>query len=310
MGRHNGDDIVDDDVRIALWNDLIMRPSLLYDASEVEETFNRHFAQAEAMGKVACGVSQEVLTLSLVGGVDITERARRLQAAMGADTRIVMVVRNQLDWIESVFCGLLKEGGMTIGLEEFLFYFYYQQDQSPFSTLFYDRVFELYADLFGTDNVHVVPFELIKRDAGAFARAVCDAIGVPHLGDVPAQSINPRPSSRGLSACLAYNRDRRFYFGAHHFRRPFAFGAAPIFAKRFGIDPPLWMTEERELSMVSFKNIEEVVRQALQRGDMIPPMATTFPPQYTELFVEAYAPHNVRLAELTGLDLASHGYPV
>src|SRR5262245_26360258 len=106
LGRHNGDEIINDDLRIALWNDLITGPPVLYNAEEVAGTFDKLFAQAAEKGAAACGISQEVLTLSMVGNADITERARRLQSAMGKDTRIIMVVRNQLDWIRSLFCGL------------------------------------------------------------------------------------------------------------------------------------------------------------------------------------------------------------
>src|SRR5688572_27594813 len=101
FGRHNADDIVDDDLRIALWNDLITRPPFLYEPAEVTRTFDRLFARAAETNAVACGISQEVITLSLVGSVDITERARRLRAAMGDGTRIILVIRNRLDWIRS-----------------------------------------------------------------------------------------------------------------------------------------------------------------------------------------------------------------
>ena len=310
FGRYNGDDIIDDDLRIVLWNDLIMRPPLLYDADEVAGTFRRLFALAAKKGATACGISQEVLTLSLIGGVDITERARRLRDAMGEDTRIIIVVRNQLDWIRSVFCGLLKEGGMQLDLEEFLYYFYYQQDQSPFSTLFYDAVHQCYAGLFGAGQVHVIPFELIKQDARDFAARVCRAIGVSELAEVPAESINERPSAKALTACLAYNRQRSFYFGTHPLRRPVGFAAEPMFRKRLGVDPPAWMAEERKQSMFSFVNMEKAVQAAESKGEAIPAMDTAFPARYEQLLVSAYAPHNRRLMELTGLDLAGLGYPV
>ncbi|MBI4342463.1 MAG: hypothetical protein HY599_03740 [Candidatus Omnitrophica bacterium] len=310
LGRHTGDEIPDVDLRIALWNDLITRPPLLYQPDEVAGTFNRLFARAAETGATACGISQEVLTLSMIGSVDITERARRLRAAMGEDTRIIIVIRNQLDWIRSVFCGLLREGGMPLGLDEFLFYFYYQQDQSPFCTLFYDDMYGLYVDLFGAENVHIVPFELIKQDARRFAAEICGAIGVRPLAEVPNQSINERPSPKALTACLEYNRNNTFYFGANHFRRPMGFAAEPIFTKRLGVDPPRWMVEERQKSMFAFEKMESVVQQTEKQGRTISPMDTAFPAQYETLLVNAYAPHNLGLTKLTRLDLGTLGYPL
>ena len=244
LGRHNGDEIVDDDLRIALWNDLIARPSLLYDPRETAATFERLFAAAAARKAVASGISQEVLTLSLVGSVDLTERARRLRGAMGEDTTIVLVVRNQLDWIRSTFCGLLKEGGMPLGWSEFLAYFYVEQDQSPFSSLFYDDVWALYAELFGERNVHLVPFELLKRDAGQFAAKVCDAIGVRPITDLPSTRINEAPSAKALTTALGINQKAAFYFGSTQFRRPLAFAAAPMYRNRLGVEQPTWAAAE------------------------------------------------------------------
>jgi len=310
LGRHNGDDIIDDDLRNILWNDLIAQPALLYEADRAAGVFDRLFVQAARAGKAACGISQEILTTSLAGNVDVTQRAMRLRGAIGPDTQIVMVVRNQLDWIRSMYCALLKEGGMTLEFDDFLFYFYYQQDQSSFSDLFYDAVYSLYADLFGARNVHVIPFELLRRDAGLFAREVCAAIGVRPPDEVSSRIVNPRLSPKALTAALEFNRQNRFYLGADQFRRPWAFAAASIFRTRFGIEPPGWVAAERQKSMFVFERIEAVVREAEARGRTIPPMNVAIPARYTRLLADAYVPHNRRLAELSGTDLGSLGYPV
>ena len=311
FGRHNGDDILDDDLRIALWNDLIARPALLYDSQEVARTFQRLYASAAERKAVACGISQEVLTLfPFVGTVDLFERARRLHLAMGDGTRIIIVVRNQLDWIRSMFCQLLKEGGMPLEWGEFLFYFYYQQDDSPFCTLFFDRVYEAYVDLFGEENVHVIPFELIMRDVSVFAAEICRAIGVSPLFGVPKQSTNERPSAKALSAHLQYNRQNAFYLGSNHFRRPWGFASAPMYHKRFGVDAPAWTTQERVRSLFGFEHMEAAVREAEKKGERIPAMDTTFPATYQELLIKEYAPHNHRLMKLAHVDLRTFGYPL
>jgi hypothetical protein len=175
--------------------------------------------------------------------------------------------------------------------------------------LFYDQVYELYAELFGEKHVHVVPFELLKRDARAFAARICEAIGVPPLVEVPSQCVNERPSPEALTAALAYNRENHFYFGAHQFRRPWGAKAAALFRKRFDIDPPSWMAEEEQKSKFVFDEIEGIVEQARQQGRYIPGMDTTFPEQSTMLLTRAYAPHNTRLMTLTGLELRDFGYP-
>lgn len=310
LGRHNGDDIVDEDLRIALWNDLLTRPSFLYRAEETAATFQRLFGEAEARGAVACGVSQEMLTYAHLGTLDIAERARRLRGAMGDGTRVIIVVRNQLTWVRSLYSSLLKEGGATIGWDEFLFYFYYQQDYSPFSTLFYDDVWALYVDLFGEPNVRVVPFELIKRDARLFAAEICRCIGVSPLPELRTENVNLGAGPEVLTACLAYNREHRFYYGSHHFRMPWAYAAAPMYRKRFGVEPPPWVAQERERSRFLFESIDALVQEATRKGERIPPMDTSLPRGYETLLAKAYAPHNQRFMKLTGIDLKGLGYPV
>jgi hypothetical protein len=165
---------------------------------------------------------------------------------------------------------------MPLDWGEFLSYFCYQQDQSPFASLFYDRLWEVYVDLFA---------------------------------DVPSTSLNERPSAKGLTTALNINRSSPFYFGSHHFRRPLAFTAAPMYRKRFGIEPPKWAAEERAKSLFVLENVETLVRQAEQQGGTIPPMDTTYPPTFEHALAGAYAPHR-RLAEWAGLDLQGLGYPV
>ena len=83
-----------------------------------------------------------------------------------------------------------------------------------------------------------------------------------------------------------------------------------MFRKRYGVDPPEWAQHERALSVFAMEQLEGVVAQAEARGEKILPLDTSLPAEYVELFERAYAPHNRRLGELTGLDLSGLGYPI
>lgn len=49
-----------------------------------------------------------------------------------------------------------------------------------FSNLFYDRVYEAYARILGSENVVVVPYEMYKNDIDTFSRGLSDLVGVSY----------------------------------------------------------------------------------------------------------------------------------
>jgi hypothetical protein len=307
LGRSNGDCIIDDEVRLLLWNDLCFTSTFLYDPQHAKDVFQKHFDQADRLGKTACGISQETFTAMILGGTDIVRRAERLCGAMGADTRIIMVVRNPLTWIRSLYTGQLKEAGMVLTYEEFLSYFYYDQDVSPYGSLFYDQVYDLYCQFFGQENVHVIPFEWIKSDCHKLANAVCDAIGVEYFEDVDTTPRNTTPTPIQLSAMLDFNRRMRFGMGGHRYERPWAYTILPRYRQLGHI--PKRVEEDKKKSRFMFCASDQWLQQLRINGQFPRPMDVTMPQEYVERFSEAYGPHMRRLQIQTGLDLESLGYP-
>jgi len=312
LGRAYGDTIIDDDVRLVLWSDLIEKPEFLFDEAAARRCFVRYFEQAEAMsGITACGISHELITNTAHGRVDLSERARRVARIFGPGTEIIMVVRNQLSFIRSLYTGLLKEGGITRTYDQFLFYFYYDQDRSPFSTLFYDKVYELYADLFGAEHVHVVPFEILQQQSPLeFARRVCEGLGVDPIENVDTSRKNQSPSPKLLSLMLEVNKQFRFYLGNDAFERPWGFCATPLYTKVFGIEEPEENRQSARKYLSVFQMTDAAVEQVERQGVVLREMDTRMPDRYRELFCRAYAPHNLRLQQLTGWDLQPYGYPL
>ncbi|HUT09169.1 MAG TPA: hypothetical protein VMY42_01610 [Thermoguttaceae bacterium] len=312
LGRAYGDSIIDDDVRLVLWSDLIEKPEFLFDEVAATRCFERYFEQAEKMSGIrACGISHELITNTCHGRVDLSERARRVARIFGPGTEIIMVVRNQLSFIRSLYTGLVKEGGITRTYDEYLFYFYYDQDRSPFSILFYDKVYELYANLFGAEHVHVVPFEILQtRSPLRFAREVCEGLGVDPIQRVDASQKNQSPSPKMLSLMLEVNKQFRFYLGNDAFERPWGYCARPLYTKVFGIEEPKENRESARKYLNVFQMTDASVEEVERQGVILPEMNTQMSDHYRDLFCRAYAPANARLQELTGLDLREFGYPL
>lgn len=332
----------DDTIRLFLWNDIINTPSFLWNGKKIRDTLTQYFDLAEKRRVIACGISQEMITNVLTGKIDLTERANRLCEVFGFDTKIIIVIRNQFSWIESLYKGMLKEGGLTLTYEEFLFYLYYEKDISPLYTLFYDRVYEYYAGLFGANNIHVVPFEIIKKyGIESFAEAVTTAIGVSPIENINKNKINDSPSPQILNLIYLFNNNQRYYMGGDYFEQLWGINILPLY-DRLSVEPPKRIITSRknyhfassDIPNIQYKNLKEQIRIILKiynvdkpnwdifkyievikcffrlRMNKIAALNTTMPATYKELLHKEFAPHNNRLQKLLKINLEEFNYPL
>lgn len=340
LGRSGGDKIVDDEIRSFLWRDVHFRPEFLWDAEPVKKVLKLECERAEALGKKACGISQEGFIGSAIGCVDPTIRARRLREVLGSDTKIVMVVREQLSWIKSAYSSMVRELGWFGGFDEFVSFFFYDRDRSMLSSFYYDRMYELYVSLFGRDNVTVIAFEQLVRDSQRFVDDVCEAIGVSTF-DVPGlppanESITPEQ----LYLCEARNRKKRYYLGGAYQDWPYIHAIIGLYECDYGVSPPPraargasdWrfafgglqkvmprsagrqladlkrVFDHRELLGFSLGDCLGYAREWLRNGRACPRIEVAFLPDVEARLAHEYAPHNRRLMLLAGIDLSAFGY--
>lgn len=310
LGKFKGSQVVDDNIQRAFRSGLIEESEFSYDYETTARHFQRHFDEAARSGKKACGISHELLTNSVNGRVDLAERARRIAKIFDYDAKIIMVVRNQFDFIKSLYSGLLVEGGIPLTFQEFLFYFYYDSDRSSMYNLYYDKVYELYVKLFGKENVHVLPYELLPRGKHLdFVNIICDFIGVDSLCEVNEDRANQSRSGKVLSLLLKENKDLRRCLGNHVFERPWGFAYTSVYRNLLKVDPP-------EQVLASHKNYQrawrlsdrDVAEYEAEFGE-IEPLNLIIPPDYRQMLGEKFAGVNQRLADLTGVDLSQFAYP-
>ncbi len=110
------------------------------------------------------------------GSVNTCEEACKLVSYLTETclVRIVIVLRRQDTFIESLYNQLLKTGE-TRPFEQYL-------DEFPLDNLKWDTVVDTYANHFGADNVTVIPFEkpVVKTAKfTSFVSAFFSAIGIP-----------------------------------------------------------------------------------------------------------------------------------
>lgn len=147
--------------------DTVIAPhGLDFDPAPVRRIVAERVAAAPA-GAAVDVISLEALSgLPFFGGRESDDLARRLKAAL-PEARILLTIREQHAIIASVYMQYLLRAG-TQSAEAFF-------DGTPYDGYFafsarnfeYDRLVGLYQDLFGPEQVLVLPQELIARDQAA-----------------------------------------------------------------------------------------------------------------------------------------------
>ena len=155
---------------------IVWPSSLEYEAKSVHGYYEPLISDAVGHGQVPVFSDERLSGNPFSGGFDSKELADRL-ARTFPNARILVVVREQADMIQSTYDEYVREGG-ACSLTDFL------QPKTRYCTpMFrlghfnYDRLVHYYMTTFGTDSVLVLPFELLRDDASRFVRSIVDFAG-------------------------------------------------------------------------------------------------------------------------------------
>ncbi len=140
-----------------------------YFYKEKEDHLIQHFSSLWNIKHDKCkaiGVSSEHLSFAFsYDGISAQEKAERLLKLFGAETKIIMIVRNQVDLIKSLYRECVRVG--FIGdFKLFIDLLYKYQDRNFVYDFRYDLIYKTYTSLFGSENVGVFFFEDYRDDKG------------------------------------------------------------------------------------------------------------------------------------------------
>jgi hypothetical protein len=256
VGCGSNVDYCDPDVELAVEGHLMFCRELRYRDKEaaVQRAFAGHFAAAEADPRLlAVGISNESLSFSTTPGhLDTPAKARRLQAIFGRGSEVILILRNQPALLRSLH-GEYVRNGYAGTYADFLTWLYLYQDRSFLYDILFDRTFDLYADLFGAEHVHVLPLEeyrsgndlVLGADGVAtLVTRLCAILGVPVLPLAIARHNDALPPAvQAVKARL--NRTH-----IHDAGRPLLGGVATAhrlrqyFARDLGWDATPWLYDD------------------------------------------------------------------
>lgn len=185
--------------------DLIIMPNALdFDAAKVRAYYESLLGTEEDLVSV---ISSERLSGNPhSGGYDSKEMADRLKKLF-PDGKVFVVIREQRSAVLSSYIQYLRAGG-PCKIEDYLHPSSRNQQIMPlfnFEYFDYSRLLNYYFEIFGKENVLVLPFELFKENASEFCSRIASFAEVKGLEELPFREKTNKRISALSASILRYS---------------------------------------------------------------------------------------------------------
>ncbi len=147
-------------------NELIL--SLATDSSFIYDDckFKERLSTVDA-GKVL--ISEEMFAAHTFTDPELI--AIRLKRLLGDDVKLLLITRNVEDWLNSQFMYRLEMGqpdvlhGADAWCKKVI---KWQKVGNPLMQIYYSKLYDTYARVFGSDKITVIPYEMLKKEPNKF----------------------------------------------------------------------------------------------------------------------------------------------
>lgn len=269
-------------------------------AKKVFDTFLKDLEDND--GKRALCLSYESFSFTMQFDVDPVIKAERLRYLMGRDTKILIVIRNQLDLIRSYYFECVR-GGFPGSFPEFIDFNFHYQFHSIFSDLRYLPLYKHYCKLFGKENVLLLPMEeLVETPTEAISK-ICEHAGVS-FGEYPLQRHNDSNDKRYLQAIRLLNEKFPNNRGGTHFGWVDDEKLRPYWRDSLNVGLPTAAVKNHALRLMVYRTAKEVM------ADFMGELHADYPAGWAERLASMYQDDNRLLAKSSGLDLGRFGYNI
>jgi hypothetical protein len=293
---------VSDAVRNAVEADLRLAKDFMYDEARVRGVFETEFARAEKAGKRAVGLSSESMSFTMHHDVDVTQKAARLHRIFGEGTRVLIVVRNQVNLLTSLYREYVISG-MALDFHDFVEAIYFNQFRSFLHDLDFLKMYRLYCGLFGRDAVHLLPYETLVKEPESALAALCRHLGA-ESGPKYLPEANPRLADEVIEALRRINAQSRRNCARSMLEPVGGYRFRNWFQDVLGVPPPASAFEDEEA--INIRLAQAPRRVGLRGGPAILYQCNT---DLWERVNALFAAANRGLEAETGLALSAMGYP-
>jgi len=179
-----------------------------FDPAEARRSFGSGIGQAQERGLVPVLSYERLSGSPHAGGYDSKQIADRL-AATFPDARVMVVIREQSSMVVSLYKVYVRMGG-TASLRQYVDPPPQSSARAPlfrFDFLEYHRLIGYYQQLFGSEDVLVLPYELLEERPKRFLVRLGEFAAVPTaVTSVRLKPVNVSPSAFALSVKRQANK--------------------------------------------------------------------------------------------------------
>lgn len=308
---------IDSKIEIAVEQHLRFSKDFVFDRveSKITDAFHNHFLAAEKSGKKYAGISSEHLSFNLTpDNIDITTKARRLHRIFGADTKIIMVIRNQIDFFRSMYREAIR-GGYHLSFADYIDYVYKFQARNFVPDYLYDQTYQLYADLFGAENIQVIVMEevrdttskdLLTEPDGSLSliKKITDFLDI---SDFPNHFdyVNPSLADDVTSILRHHNFENRHGLSNTLYDAEQTHRLRTYFKEELSCNPPYADEDWKK----KWANIDAATSKAQKNNHAAPEIDFSCDQELLDRLKRYYVASNDRLQNILGIDLSKLKYP-
>lgn len=320
LGRfgQGGDSCVDPSIRDLIWEGLLL-DQYHWDKQKADykNSMDSHIKEAQAEDRVAV-ISNEAISMVNMGQSDLKDRFERLAQLLPANTTCLILIREQLAWLKSMYSSVVCDGGATLSLQGFLDI----QMHDPLNklnfvaSLDYNWLYNLAYQYF--EQVEIIPFEAAFTADDSDSTIISNALSAPDFAP-PEQKINASHTAEHIAKARGLNtRFPRDYSKPDEdipnaFQRGIFRSALQKAQNREQLDGfETWLVNktiaERRQKMLTLHDPKNLDKVCNQYG--IKPLTdrSTLLESHKRWCRDTFTQSNQELAQQTGLDLAKYGY--
>ena len=163
VGIKNNIDYINDDISNLIEVFIRYASKSVFDENKekLKTIVNKKLKESKKKGFRAAGISAEIMSIGYSAfDNDRYEKARRLKYIFGKNAKIIILIRNQYDFLKSIYRESIRLGYKRT-FKEFVNFHYKFNCKSLISDIRYDDIVLIYRKLFSSKNVFVIPYESV-----------------------------------------------------------------------------------------------------------------------------------------------------
>ncbi len=256
-----------------------------FDAEACRQAYEARITEIESEGLVPV-ISSEALVGDIHGGgFESLQRLSQLKKTF-PEAKILMIIREQQEMVFSVYKEFVGQGGVT--RIQVLFdppYFPSFLPRFKFSHYQYHRLIERYQEVFGKENVLVLPLEMLHASPTEYITRISSFAGIKPFFELP---YSHKENKSWRAATYVAKR----YLNLFLMRSPLS-GNLPVALpyKHYKKIYPLFNQVDRMIPAAVHQMADKDFRAIIQEKTM-----------------GYYEESNLRTSEMIGIDLEKYGY--